>query len=117
VSTSIEYIRTGKLRALAVSTATRTETPPGIPTVSEFVPGYEASQWYGIGAPKATPVEIIGKLNNAINAALASPMMKARLADQGTTVLRGTPADFGRIIAEDTDKWAKVIRAANVKPE
>jgi tripartite-type tricarboxylate transporter receptor subunit TctC len=117
MSTSIEYIRTGKLRALAVSTATRTETLPGIPTVSEFVPGYEASQWYGIGAPKATPVEIIGKLNNAINAALASPMMKARLADQGATVLSGTPADFGWLIAEDTEKWAKVIRAANIKPE
>ena len=115
MSTSIEYIRTGKLRALAVSTATRTETLPGIPTMAEFVPGFEASTWFGIGAPKSTPVEIIGKLNNAINVALASPTVKARLADQGAIALSGTPADFGRLIAEETEKWGKVIRAANIK--
>ena len=114
---SIEYIRAGKLRALAVTTATRSEALPDIPTVGEFVPGYEASAWYGIGAPKNTPAEIVDKLNKEINAGLADPKMKARLADLGGTVLAGSPADFGKLIADETEKWGKVIRAANIKPE
>jgi tripartite-type tricarboxylate transporter receptor subunit TctC len=100
-----------------VSAATRSEVLPNIPTVSEFVPGYEASTWFGIGAPKGTPAEIIDKLNKKINAVLTDPTMKARLADLGATVLAGSPADFGRIIAEETEKWGKVIRAANIKVE
>ena len=114
---SIEYIRAGKLRALAVTTATRSEALPDMPTVGEFVPGYEASGWYGVGAPKDTPAEIVDKLNKEINAALADPQLKARLADLGGTVLAGSPADFGKLIADETEKWGKVIRAANIKPE
>jgi tripartite-type tricarboxylate transporter receptor subunit TctC len=114
---SIEYIKAGRLRALAVTTATRSEMLPGIPTVGEFVPGYEASQWFGIGAPKNTPAEIVDKLNQEINAALADPNLKARLAESGGMVLAGSPADFGKFITEETDKWGKVIRAANIKPE
>jgi tripartite-type tricarboxylate transporter receptor subunit TctC len=114
---SIEYIKAGTLRALAVTTAKRSETLPGIPTMGEFVPGYEASQWYGVGAPKATPEEIIGKLNHEVNAALADPKIKARLADLGGTVLPGSPADFGRLIVDETEKWGNVIRAANIKPD
>ena len=116
-SSSIEHIRAGKLRALAVTTATRSEALPDIPTVGDFVPGYEASAWFGVGAPKNTPAEIIDKLNKEINAALADPKMKARLADLGGTVLAGSPADFGKLIADETEKWGKVIRAANIKPE
>jgi tripartite-type tricarboxylate transporter receptor subunit TctC len=114
---SIEYIKAGRLRALAVTTATRSDELPDVPTVGEFVPGYEASGWFGVGAPKSTPTEIIDKLNNEINAALADPKMKARLADLGATPLVGSPADFGKLIAEETEKWGKVIRAANIKPE
>jgi tripartite-type tricarboxylate transporter receptor subunit TctC len=114
---SIEYIKAGRLRALAVTTATRSEMLPGIPTVGEFVPGYEASQWFGIGAPENTPAEIVDKLNQEINAALADPNLKARLAESGGMVLAGSPADFGKFITEETDKWGKVIRAANIKPE
>ena len=114
---SIEYIRAGRLRALAVTTATRSDALPGIPTMGEFVPGYEASTWYGVGAPKATPAEIVDKLNKEINAALDDPKMKARLAELGGVVLPGSPAQFGKLIAEETEKWAKVIRAANIKPE
>ena len=114
---SVGYTRTGKLRALAVTTATRSEVLPDVPTVGEFVPGYEASGWYGIGAPKGTPVEIIDMLNKEINAALGDPKMKARLADLGGTPLVGSPADFGRLIADDTEKWGKVIRAAGIKAE
>ena len=114
---SIEYIRAGKLRALAVTTATRSEALPDIPTVGEFVVGYEASSWNGVGAPKGTPAEVINKLNQEINAALADPKVKARLADLGRTVLPGSPADFGKLIAGETEKWGKVIRAANIKPE
>jgi tripartite-type tricarboxylate transporter receptor subunit TctC len=114
---SIEHIRAGKLWPLAVTTATRSERLPDIPTVDEFVPGYEASGWFGIGAPKDTPVEIIEKLNREINAGLAEPKMKARLADLGGTPLLGSPADFGKLISEETEKWAKVIRSANIKPE
>jgi tripartite-type tricarboxylate transporter receptor subunit TctC len=114
---SIEHIRSGKLRALAVTTATRLDALPDIPTVGEFVPGYEASNWYGVGVPKNTPAEIIDKLNKEINAGLAAPKMQARLADFGGTPLVVSPADFGRLIADETEKWGKVIRAANIKPE
>jgi tripartite-type tricarboxylate transporter receptor subunit TctC len=114
---SIEHVRSGKLRALGVTTATRTDALPHVPAVSEFVPTYESSTWFGVGAPKNTPAEIIDKLNNEINTALADPKIKARLADLGGKLLTGSPADFGKLIAEDTEKWAKVIRAANIKPE
>jgi tripartite-type tricarboxylate transporter receptor subunit TctC len=113
---SIQYIRAGRLRALAVTTAMRSEALPDIPTVGEFVPGYEASSVYGLGAPKNTPTEIVDKLNREINAALADPKLKARLADVGGDVLALSPADFGKLIAEETEKWGKVIRAANIKP-
>jgi len=114
---SIGYVRAGKLRALAVTAATRSDALPDLPTVAEFVPGYEFSFWTGIGAPRTTPAEIVDKLNKEVNAALDDPKMKARLADLGGTVLLGSPADFGKHIAEETEKWAKVIRAANIKPE
>ena len=117
MASSIEHIRAGKLRALAVTTATRSEMLPDVPTVGEFVAGYEASTWSGVGAPKATPAEIVEKLNKEINAGLADPTIKARLADLGGTVLAGSPADFGKLIAEETEKWAKVIKFANIKPE
>jgi tripartite-type tricarboxylate transporter receptor subunit TctC len=116
-SLTIEHIRAGKLRPLAVTTAARWEGLPDIPTVNDFVSGYEASGWSGLGAPKATPAEIIEKLNTEINAALADPKIKARLADLGGTPLVGLPADFGKLIAEETEKWGKVIRAANIKSE
>jgi tripartite-type tricarboxylate transporter receptor subunit TctC len=114
---SLEYIRAGKLRALAVTTAARSEALPDIPTVAEFVPGYEASTWYGVGAPKATSAEIVEKLNKEINAGLAEPKMKARLADLGGDVLALSPADFGKLIAEETEKWRKVIQALNIKAD
>ena len=100
-----------------MTTATRSEVLPDLPTVSEFVPGYEASAFYGVGAPRNTPTEIIGKLNKEINAALADPGMKARIVDLGGDVLALSPADFSRLIADETEKWGKVIRAANIKPE
>jgi tripartite-type tricarboxylate transporter receptor subunit TctC len=114
---SIEYIRAGRLRALAVTSATRLEALPDVPTMAEFLPGYEATSWTGIGAAKNTPADIVDKLNREINAGLADPKMKARLADLGGTVLALSPADFGKLISEDTEKWGKVIRAANIKPE
>jgi tripartite-type tricarboxylate transporter receptor subunit TctC len=114
---SIEHIRSGKLRALGVTTAVRSETLPDIPTVGDYVPGYEASGWWGTGVPKNTPVEIVDKLNKEINAALIEPRIKTRLADLGGTPLAGSPADFGKLIAEETEKWGKVIRAANIKAE
>jgi tripartite-type tricarboxylate transporter receptor subunit TctC len=117
IPSSIEYIRAGKLRPLAVTTATRSDALPDIPTVGEFVKGYEASAWQGIGAPNGTPADVIGKLNRLINAALADPRVKARLADLGGTPLAGSPPDFGQLIAEDTEKWAKVIKFANIKAE
>jgi tripartite-type tricarboxylate transporter receptor subunit TctC len=117
VLSSIEYIRAGKLRALAVTAAMRSDLLPDVPTVGEFVPGYEASGWAGIGAPRATPTEIVEKLNREINAALADPKMKARLADLGGTVLAGAPADFGKLIVDETEKWAKVVKFAGIKPE
>jgi tripartite-type tricarboxylate transporter receptor subunit TctC len=114
---SLGYIRAGKLRALAVTSADRQEILPDVPALSEFFPGYEANGWYGIGAPKATPTEIIEKLNKEINAALADPLMRGRLADLGCNVFAGSPADFGKFIAEETEKWAKVIKFAGIKPE
>ena len=114
---SIAYTRSGKLRTLAVTTTARSELLPDVPTVGEFVPGYEASQWYGIGAPKATPMEIIGRLNEEINASLGDPKIKARFADVDGTVLPGSPADFGKLIADETEKWGKVVRFANIKAE
>jgi tripartite-type tricarboxylate transporter receptor subunit TctC len=117
ITTSIEYIRAGKLRPLAVTTATRWEGLPDVPTVSDFVPGYEASSWSGIGVPRNTPAEIIDKLNKEINAALADARMKTRLADLGGTVLPGSPADFGKFIAEETEKWAKVVKFSGAKPD
>ncbi len=117
VQESIEHIRAGKLRALAVATATRLPALPGIPTVGEFLPGYEASGWNGIGAPRGTPADIIERLNREINAGLAQPAIKARFDDLGAPLLPLSPAEFGKLIAEDTEKWGKVIRAANIKPE
>jgi tripartite-type tricarboxylate transporter receptor subunit TctC len=117
VTTAIEYIRAGKLRALAVTSATRQEALPDIPTVADFLPSYEASGWFGLFAPKNTPAEIVDKLNKEINAALADPKVKARLADLGSTVVPGSPADFGKLVVDDKEKWAKVIRAANIKVE
>jgi tripartite-type tricarboxylate transporter receptor subunit TctC len=114
---SIDHIRDGKLRALAVTGATRSEELPDIPTVGEFVPGYEVSNWFGVGAPKATPAEILDRLNTEINAGLADSRIKARLADLGGVVLAGSPSDFGKLVADETEKWGKVIRAANIKPE
>jgi tripartite-type tricarboxylate transporter receptor subunit TctC len=117
LASSIEHIRAGKLRALAVTTTTRGDVLPDIPTVADFVTGYEASAFFGIGAPKGTPSDVVVKLNKEINAALASATIKARIADIGGMMLATSPADFGKLIADDTEKWGKVIRAANIKPE
>jgi tripartite-type tricarboxylate transporter receptor subunit TctC len=113
----IEYIEAGRLRALGVTTATRSELLPAIPAINEFVLGYDADTWYGVGAPRNTPTEVIDKLNKEINAGLADPKLRARLADLGGTVIGGSPADFGKLIAGETEKWGKVVRAANIKPE
>ena len=115
--TSVPYIRDGKLRALAVTSAARQEALPGVPALNEFLPGYEASGWYGIVAPKGVPEEVIAKLNTEINAGLADPQMKKRLADLGYIVSAGSPADFGKFIADETDKWAKVIKFAGIKAD
>jgi tripartite-type tricarboxylate transporter receptor subunit TctC len=112
-----EYVRIGKLHALAVTTSARAEALPEVPTVADFVPGYESSQWYGVSAPKNTPVEIVEKLNKEINAALADPKMKTRFADLGGTVLPGSPADFGKLIADETEKWGKVVKFAGLKAD
>ena len=114
---SIEHIRAGKLRALAVTTAKRSPALPDVPTVAETVPGYEASAWFGMGAPKGAPPEIINKLNKAVNAALADPNIQARLADLGGNVMSVTPAEFGQVIVDETEKWAKVVKAAGVLVE
>jgi tripartite-type tricarboxylate transporter receptor subunit TctC len=114
---SIEYIKAGKLRALAVTTSTRSEALPDIPTVGETLPGFETSVFFGVGAPRNTPAEIIDKLNKEINFGLADPKLKARLADLGGTPLVLSPAGFGKLIAAETEKWGKVVRAANIKPE
>jgi tripartite-type tricarboxylate transporter receptor subunit TctC len=117
LTSSIEYIRTGKLRALAVTTASRSEALPDIPTVAEFVPDYEASAFLGVGAPRNTPAEIINRLNKEVNGGLTDPKLKARFSDLGATALAGSPADFGKLIAADSEKWAKVIKFAGIKPE
>jgi tripartite-type tricarboxylate transporter receptor subunit TctC len=117
ITSSIEHIRTSRLRALAVTSTTRAEALPDVPTISEFVPGYDATSWQGIGIPKDVPAEIIDKLNKEVNAALADPKIKARLADLGNMAFASSPNDFGTFIAAETEKWAKVIRAANIKAE
>src|ERR1700676_2211481 len=117
LSSSIEYVRGGKLRALAVTTAARSEALPDLPTLGDFVPGYEASGWFGVGAPRKTPVEIIERLNREINAGLAHPKLKARLADLGAAVFIGSPSDFAKHIAEETEKWGKVIQTANIRAD
>jgi tripartite-type tricarboxylate transporter receptor subunit TctC len=114
---AIEYVRGGQLRALAVCTATRAEVLPAVPTVGEFVPGYTADTWYGVGAPKGTPSEIIQTLNKEINAGLLDPKIKARVADLGGTVLPGSPADFGKLLAEETEKWGKVVKFSGAKAD
>jgi tripartite-type tricarboxylate transporter receptor subunit TctC len=116
-ASSIEHIKAGRIRALGVTTTARAEALPDIPTVGEFLPGYEASFWFGLGVPKATPAEIVNKLNKEVNAALDDPKMNARLADLGGTPLPGSPVQFGKLIAEETEKWGKVIRATNIKAE
>ena len=117
LTVAIEYIRSGKVRALAVTTATRSDVLPDIPTVGDFVPGYEASAFWGVGAPRNTPAEIIDKLNKEINAGLADPKLRGRLAEGGGTVLAGSPADFGKFVNDETEKWAKVIKFAGIKAE
>jgi tripartite-type tricarboxylate transporter receptor subunit TctC len=117
VVASLEYVRTGKLRALGVTTATRWQTLPEVPTIGDFVPGYEVNIWTGVGAPRATPKEIVEKLNREINAGLADPKMTARLAELGSVPMPLSPMEFGKLLADDTEKWTKVIRAANIKPE
>jgi tripartite-type tricarboxylate transporter receptor subunit TctC len=117
MSESIEYIRAGRLRTLAVTTATRVPALPDVPTVSEFVPGYEATAWWGVGAPKNTRADVIDKLNREINAGLADPKIRARFADLGGTAMGGSPTDFGKLIADETEKWGKVVRAANMRVE
>jgi tripartite-type tricarboxylate transporter receptor subunit TctC len=117
VPASLQYVRAGKLRALAVTTSTRSQVLPDLPTVAEFVPGFESSTWYGIGAPRSTPAEIIDRLNVEINAALGDPTLMARMADLGGTPIGGSPADFAELIAADTEKWGKVVKFASIKPE
>jgi tripartite-type tricarboxylate transporter receptor subunit TctC len=114
---TIEYIKAGKVRPLAVTSATRAEPLPNIPTIGDFLPGYQSSVWYGVAAPRNTPTEIIDKLNKEINASLADPRIKAKLANLSGDALVGSPADFGKHIADETEKWGKVVRAANIKPE
>jgi len=116
-ASSIEHIKAGKIRALGVTTTARAEALPDIPTVGEFLPGYEASFWFGLGVPKATPAEIVSKLNKEVNAALDDPEMKARLADLGGTLMPGSRVQFGKLIADETEKWGNVIRALNIKAE
>jgi tripartite-type tricarboxylate transporter receptor subunit TctC len=117
LSSSIEYVKGGKLRALAVTTAARSEVLPDVPTVGEFVSGYQASGWFGIGAPSKTPVGIVDRLNREINAGLADPKLKARFADIGAAVFVGSPSDFAKHIAAETEKWGKVVRAANIRAD
>ena len=117
LTVAIEHIRSGKVRALAVTTATRSDVLPDIPTVGDFVPGYEASAFWGVGAPRNTPAEIIDKLNSEINAGLSDPTLRRRLAEGGGPVVAGSPADFGKLVADETEKWAKVIKFAGLRPE
>ena len=117
VVASLEYVRTGKLRALGVTSATRWQTLPEVPTIGEFVPGYEVNLWNGVGAPRSTPKEIVDKLNGEINAGLADPKIRTRLAELGSVPMPLSPTEFGKLWADDTEKWGKVIRAANIKAE
>jgi tripartite-type tricarboxylate transporter receptor subunit TctC len=114
---SIGFIRQGKLRALAVTTTTRSPALPDIPALAEFIPGYEASAWYGVSAPRNTPQAVIGKLNKEINAGLADPALQARLVDLGGMIVPGSPADFGKLVSDETEKWARVIRFAGIKSQ
>src|SRR5262249_13028897 len=114
---SIEYIRAAKLRPLAVTTATRSDVLPDIPTVGNYLPGFEASTWFGVGVPRGTPAETVERLHKEINEALADPKMRARVTDLGGTVIPGSPADFGKLIAEETEKWGRVIKFAGIKAE
>jgi tripartite-type tricarboxylate transporter receptor subunit TctC len=115
--TSIEHIRAGKLRPLAVTGATRSELLPDVPTVADFVPGYESSAWYGVGAPRNTPVEIVDRLNKEINTILAESKVKTRIAEMGATLVAGSPADFGKLVADETEKWGKVVRFSGAKAD
>jgi tripartite-type tricarboxylate transporter receptor subunit TctC len=115
--TSLEHIRAGKLRPLAITSTTRSELLPDVPTVADFVPGYESSAWYGVGAPKGTPAEIVDRLNREINAILADPKAKVRIAEMGATLITGSPADFGRLVADETEKWGKVVKFAGAKAD
>lgn len=117
IPSSIEHVRSGKLRALGVTGAARSQELPDIPPIGEFVPGYQVSSWTGICAPKGTPTEIIDKLNREINVALADPVMKGRIADVGRVVLAGSPAEFSKFISDETEKWGKVVKFANIRPE
>jgi tripartite-type tricarboxylate transporter receptor subunit TctC len=117
MSESIEYIRAGTIRALAVTSAGRSDALPDLPTLADFVPGFEASNWWGVGAPKNTPAEIIRRLNQEINAALADPVIKARFADLGATVFPGSPAEFGKFIADETERWGKVVKFAGIRAD
>jgi tripartite-type tricarboxylate transporter receptor subunit TctC len=117
VPSSIGFIRAGKLRPLAVTQAARSEALPDIPTLAEFLPGYEATTWFGIGAPKYTPTDVINTLNKEVNEGLADPKIKARIAELGGAVIPGSPADFGKLITEETQKWAKVVKFAGARPD
>jgi tripartite-type tricarboxylate transporter receptor subunit TctC len=117
IPTSIEYIRAGKLRPLAVTGAARSALLPDVPTVADFLPGYEASAWYGVGAPKNTPAEVIARLNAEINASLADPKLKARFAEVGAETMPMTPSGFGKFIADETEKWGKVVKFAGIKAD
>jgi tripartite-type tricarboxylate transporter receptor subunit TctC len=114
---TIEHIRSGTVRALAITTTVRSDTLPDVPTMADFLPGYESSAWFGMGAPRSTPMDIVERLNKEINAALSDPKMKARLADFGGTAIAGSPADFGKLIVDETEKWARVVKFAGIKPE
>ena len=114
---SVELIRTGKLRGLAITTVRRSEASPDLPPLDEFVPGYEVLLWYGVGAPKGTPAEVIGIINKEINAGLADPKLQARLLELGGMMMPGSPGDFGKFVADETEKWGKVIRAANLRAD
>jgi len=117
VPTSAEYVKSGKLRGLAVTSTTRSAVLPELPTVADFVPGYESSAWYGLGVPKGTPAEIIEKLSKEVNAILADPKAKARLTDLGASLLPGSPADFGKLLVDETEKWGKVVKFSGARPD